>query len=52
MRPGDAVQVECTDEMAAIDIPSLVDQTGNILDSFERSPDGVLIFQIRKTASA
>ena len=51
MKSGDAVQVECTDEMAAIDIPHLVNQTGNSLDSFEKSSDGVLIFRIRKTAS-
>jgi tRNA 2-thiouridine synthesizing protein A len=41
------ILVECTDPLAAIDIPNLINQTGDILVSTERSGD-VLRFRIRK----
>ncbi|MGV3635499.1 MAG: sulfurtransferase TusA family protein [Pseudorhodoplanes sp.] len=44
---GDVILVECTDPLAAIDIPNLINQTGDILESTERSGD-VLRFRIRK----
>ncbi len=45
--PGDIVIVECTDPLAAIDIPHLLRETGDTLDGQETT-DGVLIFRIRK----
>jgi len=39
--------VECTDPLAAIDIPNLVRETGDILEENVHR-DGVLIFRIRK----
>ena len=45
---GDVIVVECTDPLAAIDIPNLINQTGDILESTERSDD-VLRFRIRKS---
>lgn len=45
---GDIVVVECTDPLAAIDIPNLVNQTGDVLEGSERAGD-VLSFRIRKT---
>ncbi len=45
--PGDIVIVECTDPLAAIDIPHLLRETGDTLDGQEAT-DGVLIFRIRK----
>lgn len=44
---GGLVIVECTDPLAAIDIPTLVAQRGDVLE--EASRDGeVLTFRIRK----
>ncbi|MBR1217491.1 sulfurtransferase TusA family protein [Bradyrhizobium sp. U87765 SZCCT0131] len=45
---GDVVVVECTDPMAAIDIPVLLQQTGDILET-SRQDDGLLTFRIRKS---
>jgi tRNA 2-thiouridine synthesizing protein A len=44
---GDALTVECTDPLAAIDIPNLLRQTGDVLEE-KIQADGVLIFKIRK----
>ena len=44
---GDIILVECTDPLAAIDIPNLINQTGDALESTDRAED-VLIFRIRK----
>lgn len=44
---GDLLTVECTDPMAQIDIPHLVQQTGDTLESSEQA-DGLLVFRIRK----
>jgi len=48
LAPGDIVVVECTDPLAAIDIPHLLNQTGDALED-TRDVDGVLVFRIRKT---
>jgi tRNA 2-thiouridine synthesizing protein A len=45
--PAAALVVECTDPLAAIDIPNLVRETGDILEVTMRRDD-VLIFRIRK----
>jgi tRNA 2-thiouridine synthesizing protein A len=44
---GDEILVECTDPMAAIDIPHLLSETGNTLLAQERQ-DGLLTFHVRK----
>lgn len=44
---GTLLTVECTDPMAAIDIPHLVTQTGDILESQTQDGD-LLTFSIRK----
>ena len=46
-RDGDIVVVECTDPLAAIDIPNLLNQTGDALEGTSNQ-DGVLVFRIRK----
>jgi tRNA 2-thiouridine synthesizing protein A len=47
MRSGDLLIAECTDPLTAIDIPNLLNQTGDTLEASER--DGkVLVFRIRK----
>jgi tRNA 2-thiouridine synthesizing protein A len=45
--PGDVLVVECTDPMAAIDIPHLIGQTQDELESQTRAQD-ILVFRIRK----
>jgi tRNA 2-thiouridine synthesizing protein A len=44
---GEVVVVECTDPLAAIDIPHLVQQTGDTLESAQQT-ETVLTFRIRK----
>ncbi len=48
MAAGEVILVECTDPLAAIDIPNLINQTGDVLETTERADD-VLTFRIRKT---
>jgi tRNA 2-thiouridine synthesizing protein A len=45
--PGATVHVECTDPLAAIDIPHMLAERGDILERQE-TRDGVLLFVIRK----
>jgi len=47
MAKGDVLVVECTDPLAAIDIPNLLNQTGDTLEGTSRA-DKVLTFRIRK----
>ena len=47
MAKGDVLVVECTDSLAAIDIPNLINQTGDTLEGTSRA-DKVLTFRIRK----
>lgn len=45
---GDVVRVECTDPMSVIDIPHLLNETGDVLESQTRE-DAVIAFVIRKS---
>ena len=45
---GGLVTVECTDPLAAIDIPTLVAQRGDVLEDTSRDGE-VLTFRIRKS---
>lgn len=45
---GGLVIVECTDPLAAIDIPALVTQRGDVLEHTSRDGE-VLTFRIRKS---
>jgi len=47
MASGDALVIECTDPLAAIDIPNLLRQTGDALEGKEQAED-LLTFRIRK----
>jgi tRNA 2-thiouridine synthesizing protein A len=44
---GEVLILECTDPMAEIDIPNLVRETGDLLESTTRVHD-VIVFRIRK----
>jgi tRNA 2-thiouridine synthesizing protein A len=47
LKTGDLIVAECTDPLAAIDIPNLLRQTGDVLEDKEEA-DGVITFRIRK----
>jgi tRNA 2-thiouridine synthesizing protein A len=47
LSPGDVLVVECTDPLAAIDIPNLLQETKDALEAQGRQADA-LIFRIRK----
>ena len=47
LAPGDLLTVECTDPLAAIDIPALLQETGDRLEGQEKTTDA-LLFTIRK----
>jgi tRNA 2-thiouridine synthesizing protein A len=44
---GDLLVIECTDPLTTIDIPNLVNQTGDTLEATERAKK-VITFRIRK----
>jgi tRNA 2-thiouridine synthesizing protein A len=48
---GEHIEVHCTDPMAAIDIPALIQQNGDAIASSQRDGD-VLIFLIEKRNAA
>jgi tRNA 2-thiouridine synthesizing protein A len=47
LQPGDCLIAECTDPLTEIDIPNLINQTGNELMETARA-DQVITFRIRK----
>jgi tRNA 2-thiouridine synthesizing protein A len=47
LKSGDIVTVECTDPLASIDIPHLVTQSGDTIETQTQRSD-VLVFRIRK----
>jgi len=47
LKSGDLLIAECTDPLSAIDIPNLLRQTGDALESSARDGD-LLVFRIRK----
>ena len=47
MASGDTLVIECTDPLAAIDIPNLLRQTGDALEA-QNKTEGLLTFTIRK----
>jgi len=46
--PGDSLVVTCTDPMAAIDIPHLLQETGDTLIEQRGGGHSALVFRIRK----
>ena len=47
MQAGDIIVVECTDPLAGLDIPNLLNQTGDVLEQ-TRKEKGLTTFRIRK----
>lgn len=51
LKAADVLVVECTDPLAAIDIPNLIRETGDTIE--ESRQDGpVLVFRVRKAPRA
>jgi tRNA 2-thiouridine synthesizing protein A len=48
MQTGDIIVVECTDPLAGLDIPNLLNQTGDVLEQ-TRKEKGLITFRIRKS---
>lgn len=48
LKSGDVIVAECTDPLAAIDIPNLLRETGDVLED-KTEAAGVLTFKIKKT---
>ena len=46
-QPGDLFIVECTDPLAAVDIPNLLNQTGDVLETTHKDKK-LLTFRVRK----
>jgi tRNA 2-thiouridine synthesizing protein A len=44
---GDRLVVECTDPLSTLDIPNLINQTGDLLEGSENQP-GLFVFRIKK----
>jgi tRNA 2-thiouridine synthesizing protein A len=51
LRPGDQLQVHCTDPLAAIDIPNLIRETGDRCEITERE-ERRIVFVIEKARQA
>src|ERR1044071_2902492 len=47
---GDRLVVECTDPLSTLDIPNLINQTGDVLEGAENQP-GLFVFRIRKAGA-
>jgi tRNA 2-thiouridine synthesizing protein A len=47
LKSGDTIVAECTDPLAAVDIPNLLRQTGDTLED-KSEAEGVLTFKIKK----
>lgn len=45
---GDILTIECTDPLAAIDIPNLLRETGDVMESSSKTGE-ILLFRIRKS---
>ena len=50
LAPGEVLTVACTDPMAAIDIPNLVRETGDVLLD-QQLDHGAQVFRIRKAGA-
>ena len=44
---GDRIVVECTDPLSTLDIPNLINETGDLLEGSENQP-GLFVFRIKK----
>lgn len=50
LAPGDRLEVHCSDPLAAIDIPHLIAQTGDRVETMQRQ-EATMVFLIEKTGA-
>ncbi|CAM5769390.1 hypothetical protein LMIY3S_02821 [Labrys miyagiensis] len=50
LRPGDLLVLECTDPMAAIDLPNLARETGNLYEGCSPG-EGFTAYRLRKASA-
>ena len=50
IRPGERLEVRCTDPLASIDIPNLINETGDRLEATGRDGDHI-VFLIEKAGA-
>jgi tRNA 2-thiouridine synthesizing protein A len=50
VRPGDRLEVHCTDPLSVIDIPHLIQETGDTLHATDRGEHSI-VFLIEKAAA-
>jgi tRNA 2-thiouridine synthesizing protein A len=48
LKPGDQLQVHCTDPLAAIDIPNLIRETGDRITATQQQQRSGIVFLIEK----
>ena len=48
---GDRLEVHCTDPLSVIDIPNLIRETGDRIETTERA-EKIIVFMIEKAAAA
>jgi tRNA 2-thiouridine synthesizing protein A len=48
LKPGDLLEVHCTDPLSVIDIPNLIRETGDRVEITQRA-EGRIVFLIEKT---
>ncbi|TIL46734.1 MAG: sulfurtransferase TusA family protein [Mesorhizobium sp.] len=51
IRPGERLEVRCTDPLAAIDIPNLINEMGDRLKAMQRQGEHI-VFLIEKSQAA
>jgi tRNA 2-thiouridine synthesizing protein A len=51
LKPGDRLEVHCTDPLSVIDIPNLIRETGDSVEITERAEQAI-VFLIEKADSA
>jgi len=51
LEPGDLLEVHCTDPLSVIDIPHLIQETGDRVEIIQRA-ENRFVFLIEKTAPA
>ena len=47
LKPGDLLEVRCTDPLSVIDIPNLIRETGDTVETVERG-ESQIVFLIKK----
>lgn len=52
IKPGDRLEVHCTDPLATIDIPNLISETGDRIENTARDGDRIIFLIERRVGAA